>query len=218
MSFHDKAANKAAAMGKKPHEFKTAAQKHANATWVFFIGAGAVWFFWTWQFAIILVLVGIFTAIQSISSTMIAERLSRIESAQVSAKGRETDDAFTIVGNYGEILEKSAPAPGCAADVKKLPYPKKEIKEALIKVLKNTDDPQMKEHLKIGYISLSNWQEGVGEKDQGVDFSKIDRNQSAEDIARSMVSAEQALGGKDWSKVILDEQETLMQELESLGF
>lgn len=218
MSFHDKAAIKAAKMGKKPPEFRIAAQKHANATWFFIIGAGAVWFFWAWQFAILPALISIFTAIQSISSTMIAEKLSKLESVKQAESMRATDDVFTVIGEYGEIMEKSAPAPGCAADVKKLPYPKHVIKAALIKALKSTSDHQLKEHLKTGYIFLSRWQEGVGEKDQGIDLSKIDRNQSAEDIARAMLLAEQAADGKDWNKIILDEQKTLMQELKTLGF
>jgi hypothetical protein len=127
-------------------------------------------------------------------------------------------DVMAIIQAYGKTLETDAPATGCVADESKLPYTKDTIKKAIIAGLKSTDNDQMKEHLKIGYISLSNWQEGVGEKDQGIDISKIERNQSAEDIIRAMESAEQALDGKDWNKIILGEQETLMQELKSLGF
>lgn len=131
MTFHDKAANKAATMGKTSIEFKNAAQKHANATWFFVIVAGIAWYFWGWQFAIVPALIGIFTAFQSISSTMIAERLSKLKSAQGLENPKTTHDTLAIIQDYGEVLEKAAPAPGCAADVSKLPHPKETIKSAL---------------------------------------------------------------------------------------
>ena len=81
MSFHDKAANNAAAMGKRSSEFRNAAQKHAKATWIFLIAAVVVGYFWKWQFATIPALIAIFIAFQSISSKMIAERMERIESS-----------------------------------------------------------------------------------------------------------------------------------------
>ena len=148
--------------------------------------------------------------------SVIGKRLQKYSSSPTGQ--HHTIDVMAIIQAYGKTLETDAPAPGCVADESKLPYTKDTIKKAIIAGLKNTDNDQMKENLKIGYISLSNWQEGVGEKVQGIDISKIDRNQSTEDIARAMESAEQAFDGKDWSKVILDEQETLMQELKSLGF
>ena len=81
MSFHDKAANRAATMGKRSSEFRSAAQRHAKATWIFLITSGVVWYFWKWQYATIPALIGIISAFQSISSTMIAERIERIESS-----------------------------------------------------------------------------------------------------------------------------------------
>jgi len=90
------------------------------------------------------------------------------------------------------------------------------IKSALINSLNAIDDPKMQEHLKIAYINLSQWQEGVGENDQGLDLSKIDPNQSAEEIAHAMV--DQSPGDKDWGTIILNEQRELRQELEHLGF
>jgi len=216
MQFHDKAANKAVAMGKRSVDFKNAAQKHANGTWVFLIAAGAVWYFWGWQVAVIPAVIGIFTAFQSISSTMIAERIEELRVSSDITSTEITNDISTIIGEYGKVLEKSAPSPGCAADVSKLPYPKQVIKSALISGLNAINNPQMQQHFKIAFINLSRWQEGVGESDQGINISEIDRNQDAEAIAKAL--KEQSSGDKDWGSIILNEQRELEEELINLGF
>ena len=79
MSLHDKLANKAASMGKAASEFSAAAQKHANATWLFLIVAGVIWCFANWARALIAAALGIYTAPQSISSTLIASKLEQLE-------------------------------------------------------------------------------------------------------------------------------------------
>lgn len=55
-------------------------------------------------------------------------------------------DVEKIVQAYGATLEHNAPTPGCVADVSKLPYPKEEIKRALIVALRSTKDPKMRDH------------------------------------------------------------------------
>lgn len=79
MSFHDSLATKALMMGKTSQEFKRAAQRHANITWVFLIIAAAVWYLAGLWWAVIPVAVGAFTAFQSISSTMVQSRLEKME-------------------------------------------------------------------------------------------------------------------------------------------
>ncbi len=79
MSLHDKLANKAASMGKTASEFSAAAQKHANATWFFVIVAGVIWYFANWAWALIAAALGIYTAAQSISSTLIASKIEQLE-------------------------------------------------------------------------------------------------------------------------------------------
>lgn len=79
MGLHDKLAYKALLSGKTAAEFNVAAQKHANATWAYLIAAGVVWYFAGFGWALIPGVLGIFTAIQSISSTMIATRLENYE-------------------------------------------------------------------------------------------------------------------------------------------
>lgn len=147
MSLHDKLAHKAISMGKSSAEFKAAAQKHANATWLLVIGAAAIWYFLGWAWALIPVVLGVYTALKSVSATMVATRLENHEQASES-----TDTDFVrIVQAYGKFLETSAPVPGMVADASKLPYPKEQIKDAIVAALRSTDDPQIKEHLKVGY-------------------------------------------------------------------
>lgn len=150
MSLHDKLAQKAIAMGKSSSEFTAAAQKHANATWFYVIAAGIVWYFFGWAWALIPIALGVYTAFQSISATMTATRL---KSQEQSSEPADTD-FVNIVQAYGKILETSAPVPGTVADANKLPYPKQQIKDAIVAALRNTDDPKMKEHLKCGLHTI----------------------------------------------------------------
>ena len=79
MNLHDKLADKASSMEKSASEFRAAAQRHAKTTWFFLIVAGAVWYFANWLWALLPTGIGIFTALQSISSTMIASKVEKTE-------------------------------------------------------------------------------------------------------------------------------------------
>jgi len=211
MSLHDKLAQKAISLGKSPSEFKVAAQKHANATWFLLIVGGVVWYFLGWTWAIILIALGAYTALKSVSATMVATRLEDREQTSES-----TDiDFVRIIKAYGKILETSAPVPGTVVDASKLPFPKQQIKDAIVAALRSTDDPHMKEHLKVGYIQLSDWQEGVGETNQGHDVSALYMNQDAEPLAKAVF--EQSSGSQKWTAMAQKEQKALKQELQALG-
>lgn len=121
-----------------------------------------------------------------------------------------------IATDYGAVLASSAaPAPGCVADARKLPHPKEHIKKALVYVLRVIEDPQMRNALKICYISLANWQEGVGDTDVGVDFTKIDPTADIHELAKRITS--QASAWENWSLKARAERESLVGELEKLG-
>ena len=80
MGLHDQLATKAFTMGKKSKEFSGAAQSHANASWFILIIAGLVWYFvdnWIWVFIPWALLV--YTVLKSISSSLIASRLEKLE-------------------------------------------------------------------------------------------------------------------------------------------
>jgi hypothetical protein len=75
---------------------------------------------------------------------------------------RRAPDAETVLQDYGLTLGTRAPQPGYVADVKSLPHPKPRIKEALVVALRSMQDAHMRSQLKKAYVSLADWQEGVG--------------------------------------------------------
>jgi hypothetical protein len=125
------------------------------------------------------------------------------------------DEATAIIQRYGALLEHGAPTPGCVADVAKLPFPKARIKQALLVGLRATGDLSIRKILKVGYLQLADWQEGVGPTDQGVDVSNVapDRKLSeiAEEVTRSSEAAEK------WTAIADAEREGLKAELEKQG-
>lgn len=122
-----------------------------------------------------------------------------------------------IVNDYGATLASSAaPFPGCVADACKLPYPKEDIKMALLHMLRVVEDAQLRSALKMCYISLAQWQEGVGDTDVGLDFSKIDTNANAYELAKWVASHNDSAWKKAWSQMSA-ELETLRGDLQKLG-
>ena len=202
MGLHDRLAKKAITMGRDSSELSKAAQEYADVTWVWLAIAGVTWYIFGWRFALIPAAYSAYTAFQSISATLITTRL---EGQKSNTEVSNTE----IVQAYGKTLETNAPTPGTVADVNKLPYTKQQIKSAIIEALRSTDDSQMKEALKVGYIQLSDWQEGVGEADQGVDLT-----QDIESLAKAVLEESFDL---DWMPIMHKEQEALIQELKELG-
>ena len=119
-----------------------------------------------------------------------------------------------IIHEYGRVMEENFPS--WVADESKLPYPKQEIKKALISALRDEDDFVMKELLKAGYIQLANWQPNVGEKDEGFDISNIDTGQDIKLIAKQFVIQTEGVDFQ-WPKRIAQEREELKRELRELG-
>ena len=191
MGMHDTMARKAAAAGRTAAEFSAAAQKHANATWGLLIIAGGVWYFVSWPWALIPAVLGAYSILKSVSATAIAGRLEVIEgaspvtdnAAQPDGQVNEQDTLslgdkaqpdmpegyLSFVRDYGYAMEHNAPPSGGVADTSKLPWPKDTIKSALMTALHEIDDPQTRDQLVIGYLQLSDWQDGVGDTDIGID-------------------------------------------------
>ncbi|GEM_PF-838412 len=215
MSLHDKMAYRATLQGKGSADFSKAAQKHANATWLYLIIAGFVWYFISSTWALIPFAIGVYTALQSISASMVATRLKDL--GQDDSQGAKQDgyDLNDVVQVYGDVLQTSKPAPGTVADVSKLPYPKSTIKTALIAAIKSTEDAQMKEHLKAAFIMLADWQDGVGETDKGISVADLNQEEDPEKQAKKLIDNSDDFNR--WSAIMLKEQETLKQELIDLG-
>lgn len=79
MSFHGKMARQAYLKGHASEEFKGAAQRHANAAWIFAILTGLVWYFVSWRWAMIPLVVTAWTTFQSISASLIAMEIEKFE-------------------------------------------------------------------------------------------------------------------------------------------
>lgn len=120
-----------------------------------------------------------------------------------------------IVSAYGAALEKG-PAPGTVADESELPYPKQTIKQALVTLLRATSDSQLRGNLKAGYLSLSDWQRGVGPHRVGFDFGKFDRTSDALSIAKRHAAAEESARPLLTKAEV--EQQALASELRKMGF
>ncbi|WP_038247538.1 NfeD family protein [Ghiorsea bivora] len=135
--------------------------------------------------------------------------------SKTSESGNQSNDLMAIIQAYGKAIETSAPSPSCVADENKLPYPKNKIKKAIIAGLRSTEDPQIKEHLKISYIQLADWQKDVGELDQGFNLTNIDINQDTESLAKAVLK--QPSSSRNWATITQKEQEILKQELQDLG-
>lgn len=125
-------------------------------------------------------------------------------------------DAEKIIQTYGALLTDSIPTPGTVADVSRLPYSKTKIKEAILLALSATDDLAQKESLKMGYVQLADFQDGVGSVDVGLDVSKFDlENTSTEELAKQVL--EQSEGADGWQALVKKEQELLKSELQAAG-
>jgi hypothetical protein len=124
-------------------------------------------------------------------------------------------DVEKVVQAYGAVLQHDAPAPGCVADASKLPYPKEQIKQALITALRLTKDAPAREHLKVGYIQLANWQPGVGDVDLGFDASRVDQTDDIQKQAQRIVT--QFSGYEKWAPIITAETRALESELRRLN-
>ncbi len=66
-----------------------------------------------------------------------------------------------IIQAYNQVMQETDGS--SFYDVKILPYSKDEIFKALLAAIKLSDNPQIKEHLKAGLISLSYFQENIGD-------------------------------------------------------
>jgi hypothetical protein len=77
MGFHDDLAASARLAGQSATQFRAAAQRHANSTWVWLLIAGGVWYFTAWWWALIPTALAVWSVVQSVSSTAIALRLER---------------------------------------------------------------------------------------------------------------------------------------------
>jgi hypothetical protein len=81
--------------------------------------------------------------------------------------------------------------------------------------LESVTDPQMKESLKIGYLQLADWQEGVGESDVGIHLTETDLSDDPMKQAERIMN--QHAEAKKWVEIVKAEQKALEAELRDKG-
>ena len=120
-----------------------------------------------------------------------------------------------IIQEYGTAMVHKAPPSGGVADVSSLPYPKSQIKRAIIQALYAVAGPEMATSLKAGYVKLSDWQEDVGEQSIGIDLSKFGMILDTGERADAYLEQENQI--EKWKDQVNDEMESLQDDLEKLG-
>jgi hypothetical protein len=123
------------------------------------------------------------------------------------------NDAITIIQEYGEVMLHKSPAPFFIADIKKLPYPKDSIKNALMLVLSAKAHEGMMDALKIGYLQLANWQEEVGDTDMAIGM--VDDGESSQDKLKRVKAHYEEV--KIRNALLEDERAVLKNDLVSIG-
>lgn len=80
VAWHDSLAATARRNSRHSGEFHAAAQKYANAFWLWLISIGVVWYFFGWAWSLVPGVLLISAVVKSSSATMVATRLERYES------------------------------------------------------------------------------------------------------------------------------------------
>jgi len=125
----------------------------------------------------------------------------------------------SLVHAYGAALEAFGTTKNCiVADCDRLPAPKERIKAALLVALAATQDRDMREHLKVAYVELSNFQPGVGSSPVTVDFPRADPNDHEAIVAAARAVAERGPEVQRWMEIAADEASRLAEELRRAGF
>jgi hypothetical protein len=148
--------------------------------------------------------------------------LSGSRSKPASSSGTPPD---VIVADFGEVWATRGPGLCTVADVKELPYPKDEIKRAILVMLLVTDDLKLREHLKAAYVSLAHWQVDVGPTHQGLDPTSLvkttretllDPSKSFHELLKDTVARTEEM--EKWQPIVQAEEEALINELRQLHF
>jgi hypothetical protein len=134
-------------------------------------------------------------------------------------------DHVKMYRNYLDMFSKFMRSPdypqaGFIADVNKLPVDKETLKTAIKVLLSATKDEQLKEDLRATYISLSNFQQGVGSRDIGFNAMlysyKLGIASESEKLALIRQMPIDMEADKKWSEKTHSERNQLSTEVNSL--
>lgn len=128
-------------------------------------------------------------------------------------------EAELIISAYGKTLEHLGPTPGATvADESKLPFPKERIKTAYLTALRASNDPQLRSVLKAGFVSLADFQSGVGNSNAGHDLSGVDVTQISDSDLLALVNKGTGSREMELLEKATREAEQLTRELTAAGF
>lgn len=117
-----------------------------------------------------------------------------------------------IVQSYGQCMV-SNPNNNILRSTKELPYPKKIIKSALLMAIKLTEDRQIKEQLKSGYLMLADFQDDLNDKTMPNFTDNGDSNATKTIANQYLVHFEKIRPSMEKSKLELEE---LISDLKNL--
>jgi hypothetical protein len=121
-----------------------------------------------------------------------------------------TADADKIIKAYGAAMMSKK---GLYADASELPYPKVRIREALIIGIAATQDEKARALYRNGYVTLADWQEGIGPGLHDLDVA--DRpGETIQENAKRLLEASPAY--MEHSKRVIAEMHVLLAELKSI--
>jgi hypothetical protein len=132
--------------------------------------------------------------------------------AKSTAPSPAVVDAQTIIRAYGAVMASG----NLVADISELPYPKPEIKAAIVSVLLCNPDSKIREQLRSAYVTLANWQEGVGPDPRAFDLTTHFRGDDIVAEAKRVSAASPAI--MEMEGKVIAEMQRLLAELKALGF
>ncbi|MCR9093370.1 MAG: hypothetical protein NXI30_04065 [bacterium] len=128
----------------------------------------------------------------------------------------DAEFAQRVVNDFGAALGDRSGGAGGVSDTRELPHSKETIKAALIFALRFANDPVSRDQLKAGYVSLADWQDGVGDSAGGLNLSRADLDRDPVELAKMLQS--QAMPSQELSDRVEAESLALQAELRRLGY
>ena len=140
----------------------------------------------------------------------IFDRLFRRATPPAAASMMSTAEAEKIIHAYGAAMTSRK---SLYADAAELPYPKATIKMALLIGIAATQDKKARELLKTGYVTLADWQEGIGPGPHNLDV--VERpGETIQALAKRV--SETAPAYVELGKKVTKEMEGLLAEINSI--
>jgi hypothetical protein len=128
----------------------------------------------------------------------------------------------TIINAYGAIMKRGT---SLIRDTAELPYPKRTIKRALLRALQLVSEPEMRAHLRTGFLALSEFQpltadekEALERWNEAVEGAGAGERSAPEVLVAARAIADAAALVTSLQERIADEAQTLRKELRAAGF